>query len=188
VYVSDIKEMAAVLRQDSNEVDVVRTILDGLHPRERNRLVFCERPRNYADLDSMCVYAHNIPSNDHYDITDTGTRRTSSSSSARSDSANPAQHSASVVCFRCNKPNRRIPNRRVFTEVYQALRDTGRLPGVRIAAERGVNEGVNEEGIVRMVSRLKPTGLLCVGMDERTGLQCEGGNARCFARSHSGRP
>jgi hypothetical protein len=41
VYVSDIKEMAAVLRQDSNEADVVRTILDGLHPRERNRLVFC---------------------------------------------------------------------------------------------------------------------------------------------------
>jgi hypothetical protein len=50
-------------------------------------------------------------------------------------------------------PNRRIPNRRVFTGVYQALRDTGRLPCVRIAAERGVNEGVNEEGIVRMVHR-----------------------------------
>ena len=31
------------------------------------------------------------------------------------------------------------------------MRDTGRLPGVRIAAERGVNECVNEEGIVRMV-------------------------------------
>ena len=29
--------------------------------------------------------------------------------------------------------------------------------------------------------RLKLTGLLCVGMDERTGLQCEGGNARCIA-------
>jgi len=50
-------------------------------------------------------------------------------------------------------PNRRIPNRRVFIGVYQALRDTGRLPGVRIAFERGVNEGVNEEGIVRMVHR-----------------------------------
>ena len=49
--------------------------------------------------------------------------------------------------------NRRIPNRRVFTGVNQALRNTGRLPGVRIAAERGVNEGVNEEGIVRMVHR-----------------------------------
>ena len=31
--------------------------------------------------------------------------------------------------------------------------DNGRLPGVRIAAEHGVNEGVNEEGIVRMVHR-----------------------------------
>jgi len=50
-------------------------------------------------------------------------------------------------------PNRRLPNRRVFTGVYQALRDTGRLPGVRIAAERGVNYGVNEEGIVRTVHR-----------------------------------
>ena len=48
-------------------------------------------------------------------------------------------------------PNRRIPNQRVFTGVYQALRDTGRLPGVRIAAERGVNEDVDEEGIVCMV-------------------------------------
>jgi hypothetical protein len=103
VYVSDIKEMAAALRQDSNEADVVRTILDGLHPHERNRLVFCERPRNYADLDNMCVYAHNIPSNDHNDITDSGTRRTSSSSSARAGSVNPAPHRASVVCYRCNK-------------------------------------------------------------------------------------
>ena len=34
------------------------------------------------------------------------------------------------------------------------------------------------------VSRLKPTGLLCVGMDERTGLQCEGGNTRYIAWSH----
>jgi len=50
-------------------------------------------------------------------------------------------------------PIRRIPNRRVFTGVYQALRDTGRLPDFRIATERGVNEGVNEEGIARMVHR-----------------------------------
>ena len=34
------------------------------------------------------------------------------------------------------------------------------------------------------VSRLKPTGLLCERMDERTGLQCEGCNARCIAWSH----
>ena len=47
-------------------------------------------------------------------------------------------------------PNRRIPTQRVFTRVYQTLRDTGTIPGVRIAAERDVNEGVDEEGIVQM--------------------------------------
>jgi len=41
--------------------------------------------------------------------------------------------------------NRRIPTRRVFARVYQTLQDTGTLPGVRIAAERDVNEGVDEE-------------------------------------------
>jgi len=51
-------------------------------------------------------------------------------------------------CF----PNRRIQARRVFTRVYQTLRDTGTLPSVRITAERVVNEGVDEEkGIVQMV-------------------------------------
>jgi len=39
----------------------------------------------------------------------------------------------------------------VFTRVYQTLRDTGTLPGVRIAAERDVNESVDEKGIVQMV-------------------------------------
>ena len=49
-------------------------------------------------------------------------------------------------------PNRRIPTRKVFTRVYQTMRDTGTLPGVRIAAEYDVNEGIDEEeGIVQMV-------------------------------------
>ena len=49
-------------------------------------------------------------------------------------------------------PNRRIPTRKVFKRVYHTLRDTDTLPGVRIAAERDVNEGVDEEeGIVQMV-------------------------------------
>jgi len=48
-------------------------------------------------------------------------------------------------------PNRRTPSRRVFTRIYQTLRDTGAFPGVHIAAERCVNEGVDEEGIIQMV-------------------------------------
>ena len=57
-----------------------------------------------------------------------------------------------VYGFQRRFPNRRIPTRKEFTRVYQALRDTGTLPGVRIAAERDINVGVDEEeGIVQMV-------------------------------------
>jgi len=50
--------------------------------------------------------------------------------------------------------NRRIPTQRMFTRVYQTLRDTGTLPGVHIAAKRDVNEDVDEdEGIVQMVQK-----------------------------------
>ena len=56
-----------------------------------------------------------------------------------------------VAEYRRRFLNRRIPTRRVFTWVYQSVRDTGTLRGVRIAAERDVNEGVDEEGIVQMV-------------------------------------
>ena len=52
-------------------------------------------------------------------------------------------------------PNRGIPTRRVFTRVYQTLRDTGTFPGVRTAAKRDVNEGiVEEEGIVQTVQSI----------------------------------
>jgi prephenate dehydratase len=104
VYVIDIKEMAAVLRQDADEAAVVRIILDGLHPRERNRLVFCVRPRNFADLDNVCIYAHNITNNDHGNVTDFVTRRTASSSSREPASANHVSCSTSMVCYHCNKP------------------------------------------------------------------------------------
>jgi hypothetical protein len=69
-YIADIKEVAAVFRQDIDEVAVFGTILDGLHPRQRNRLVFCDKPRDYAGLDSMCVYARNIAYSDYEDIPD----------------------------------------------------------------------------------------------------------------------
>ena len=57
-----------------------------------------------------------------------------------------------VAEYQQHFPNGRIPTRRVFTSVYQTLRDTSTLPGVRIAAEHDVNEGVDEEeGIVQTV-------------------------------------
>ena len=57
-----------------------------------------------------------------------------------------------VAEYKRRFPNCRIPTRRVFTRVYQTLRDTGTLPGVRIAAERDVNESADEEeDIIQMV-------------------------------------
>jgi len=57
-----------------------------------------------------------------------------------------------VAVYQKRFPNRRIRTRRVFTRDYQSLRDTGTLPGVRIAAVRDVNDSVDEEeGIVQMV-------------------------------------
>ena len=57
-----------------------------------------------------------------------------------------------VAEYQWRFPNCRIPTWRVFTQVYQTLWDTGTLPGVRIAAGRNVNEGIDEEeGIVQMV-------------------------------------
>jgi hypothetical protein len=59
----DIKEIAAIFRQDGDQSTVVRNILDGLHPYQRSCLVFSDRPYSYADLNNMCVYAHNDESN-----------------------------------------------------------------------------------------------------------------------------
>jgi len=57
-----------------------------------------------------------------------------------------------VAEYQKHFPNSRIPTQRVFTRVYQTLRDTGMLPGIHTAAEHDVNKGVNEEeGIVQMI-------------------------------------
>jgi len=53
-------------------------------------------------------------------------------------------------------PNRRIPTRRVFTRVYQTLRDTGTLPGVHIAAEHDINKGVDEEKDIVLIVQNSP--------------------------------
>ena len=57
-----------------------------------------------------------------------------------------------VAQYQQRFPNSRIPTQRVFTRVYQTLRDTSTLPGVRIATEQDVNVGIDEEeDIVQMV-------------------------------------
>jgi hypothetical protein len=99
-YIADIKEIAAVLHHDSDEAAVVSTILDGLHPRQRNRLVFCDKPRDYAGLDSMCVYAHNVAHHDQEDMPDPSLRRTPSSFPRQPLLDKSLVRSSTVVCYR----------------------------------------------------------------------------------------
>jgi hypothetical protein len=77
-YIADIKEIPSVLHQDTDEAAVLSAILDGLHPRQWNRLVFCDRPRDYVRLDSMCVYSHNAAHRDLENSPDPSLRRTPS--------------------------------------------------------------------------------------------------------------
>lgn len=103
VYVADIKEIAAVFRQDIDQSAVVRNILDGLHPYQRSCLVFSDKPHSYADLDNMCVYAHNVESKGYNVGNELPTQPVASNSARSVRSGNPVSRAAPVVCFRCKK-------------------------------------------------------------------------------------
>jgi hypothetical protein len=102
-YVADIKEIPSVFRQDMDQSVVVRNILGGLHPCQRISLVFCDRPHSYADLDNMCVYAHNVESKG-YVGNELLTHPVASMSDRPVLFGNSVSRTASVVCFRCHRP------------------------------------------------------------------------------------
>lgn len=54
-FVSNIKWVAKVLRVGLLESEIVSTILEGITPEERSRLVFSSRPSTFADLDKLSV-------------------------------------------------------------------------------------------------------------------------------------
>jgi hypothetical protein len=99
-YVTDIREMAAVLGQDGDERSVVQVITEGLHPRERNRLVFWDKPRAYADLDNMCVYARNIA---YADEAYTSESTQPLPTRAPASPATPSPARVPPVCYYCHK-------------------------------------------------------------------------------------
>lgn len=59
-YIVDIREAAAVLRLPDSEGDIVETILDGISPRVRSALVFCEKAKTFAELDRLCSRVMNV--------------------------------------------------------------------------------------------------------------------------------
>ena len=52
---------------------------------------------------------------------------------------------AAVVEYQRRFPDRRIPNRRVFTRIHQTLRDNGCFPSVSVTSERQVVGTITHE-------------------------------------------
>ncbi|XP_063216930.1 uncharacterized protein LOC134527875 [Bacillus rossius redtenbacheri] len=64
-YVYEVNEAAAIFRLQVSEQEVINTILDGLTPDERSRLVFLTRPCTFSELDRMCIHSQNVRFADH---------------------------------------------------------------------------------------------------------------------------
>lgn len=59
-YISDIRETSKVLRTNMTESQIVETILIGLSPAERSRLVMSNRPASFIDLERACIHTSNV--------------------------------------------------------------------------------------------------------------------------------
>jgi hypothetical protein len=100
-YVTDIKEIAAVFRQDTDKGVVVNTILDALNPNQRNHLVFVDKPHNYTELDNMCIYSHNNFMHVSDAVPEFSARRAAPLSFRQPASSNPPVR-GTVICYHCN--------------------------------------------------------------------------------------
>ena len=112
-FVSSIKDAARILRLGLPEPEIIQTILEGVTPQERSRLVFAERPRSFIDLDRLCALSKTIQGNDDtrgHEARRSADRqaverRVGQSGSQDSRSA-PIQScdARESVCFRCHRP------------------------------------------------------------------------------------
>jgi hypothetical protein len=60
LYVSQIREAAAVLLLPVSEGEIFENIIEGLRPAQRSRFVFHSLPRSFVDLDLLCVVDQNL--------------------------------------------------------------------------------------------------------------------------------
>ena len=115
-FVQDIRKCARVLRLGLPENEVVGRILEGVTPQERSRLVFADRPRCFADLEKLCVFAKTVQgideSREHVALDKVrherhGGRIVSSSCGNEARIINSCsgkrRRSPNVTCFKCGR-------------------------------------------------------------------------------------
>ena len=112
-FVSSIKDAARILRLGLPEGEIIQTILEGVTPQERSRLVFAERPRSFTDLDRLCVLSKTIQCNDDtrghearwsLDRQVVERRVGRSESQGSQSAAIQSSDARESVCFRCHRP------------------------------------------------------------------------------------
>ncbi|KAG8295317.1 hypothetical protein J6590_082531 [Homalodisca vitripennis] len=66
-FVAEVRDTDRVLRLDIPESTVVTTILEGLNPEERSRLVYAGRPSTFSELDRLCIASRSVQFADRFD-------------------------------------------------------------------------------------------------------------------------
>ncbi|KAG8285237.1 hypothetical protein J6590_086609, partial [Homalodisca vitripennis] len=59
-YINSIKENAKLLQCDYTEKEIVDIIKVSIAPNVRANLVFCDNPKNFEDLDQLCIHEQNV--------------------------------------------------------------------------------------------------------------------------------
>lgn len=99
-YIRDIKETALLLRLNLSEEQVVENILEGINYRIRACCTFNARPRNFVDLDKLCIEVMNIQfihKDSHY------SQRTFPPANLMRPSIGPSVN-RQPTCFYCKRP------------------------------------------------------------------------------------
>lgn len=59
-YITSVKENAKLLQCGYSEEEIVNIVKVGIAPNVRSRLVFCNNPRSFEDLDQLCIHEQNV--------------------------------------------------------------------------------------------------------------------------------
>ncbi|KAG8305053.1 hypothetical protein J6590_108336 [Homalodisca vitripennis] len=110
-YILNVKQNAKLLLCDYSETELTELIKLGISSQVRARLVFCTNPKDFADLDNLCIYEQNVA---YEEVKVCEERRVCKSDFVQKSNVNSTANSyvnnpmmvkkAIIKCFICNKP------------------------------------------------------------------------------------
>lgn len=98
-YITEIKQIALVLRLALSELEIINVILEGLSPDVRSCLAFTNRPVDFNELDKMCVQVSNTFYTDRQRINSDSVARVYNNSTSKKN-----QLTSKVICHFCRQP------------------------------------------------------------------------------------